>query len=68
MNNEFFPVRILSAWSRTLNVTYVTIADCRTAELQNSMKHKVLGTLINKFEEKYAFNDSKFPEIQKLMI
>jgi len=62
MNNEFFPVRILCAWSKTLNVSYVTIADCRTSELHNSTKHKVLGTLISKFEEKYAFNDSKIAD------
>lgn len=68
MNNEFFPVRILTAWSKTINVTYVTIADCRTSELQNSMKHKVLGQLITKFEEKYAFNDSKLLFLLSLII
>jgi hypothetical protein len=59
MNSEYYPVRVMTAWSKTLNVTYLNIADCRASDVQSALKHKVLASLIGKYEEQYALNDSK---------
>jgi hypothetical protein len=59
MGNDFTPVRVLTAWSKTMNVTYLTIADSRTTELQPVLKQKVLSQLSAKYEEGNVFNDGK---------
>jgi len=59
MNNEFTPIRVLCSWSRSLNVTYVTLADTRAVQLTSFAKQKVLGTLTSKIEETQSFNNGK---------
>ena len=57
MNNDLIPVRVLCSWSKTTNLTYVTLADTRPLDINSGMKHKIIGMLTSKFEENQAFND-----------
>ena len=53
-NNDFCPVRILSAWNRTLSIIYVTIADARSFQNTSNAKQKsfqILSTLANKWRD-----------------
>jgi hypothetical protein len=54
MNADYNPVRIFCAWSKTMSVTYVTIADSRTAELQSGLRSKILNQMTTKIEESNA--------------
>jgi len=65
MNPDLFPARILCAWSKTTNVTYVTLADSRTMRANPLVKHKILGILNTKMDEMQAINDGKnlYPSI-----
>jgi len=56
MNSDFAPVRVLCSWSKSVNITYVTLADTRAVQLTSHAKQKVLGTLISKIEEHHAWN------------
>ena len=40
-------------------VTYVTLADTRTVQINPNLKQKVIATLISKIEENYDFNSGK---------
>ena len=44
-------MRILSTWSKNVNILYATVADTRAGNLSQTMKHKILNTLNNKWEE-----------------
>jgi hypothetical protein len=57
MSADFTPVRVLTAWSKTMSVSYLTIADSRTTELQPVLKQKILSQLSLKYEEGNVFND-----------
>ena len=57
MNADFNPVKVFCAWSKTMSVTYVTIADSRTAELQNGLKSKIINQMSTKIEESYAIHE-----------
>ena len=60
MNNDLIPVRVLCSWSKTTNLTYITLADTRPLDINAGMKHKIIGMLTTKFEECQAFHDGKF--------
>ena len=57
---DFTATRILCSWSKSLSITYVTLADTRQSDLPSISKQKVLSTLIAKVEESSAINDSNF--------
>jgi len=57
MNINYHPVRIHCAWSKTMSVTYVTIADTRTSDASTNLQQKILSQLITKIEESYACHD-----------
>jgi len=61
MNPDFHPLRVMCTWSKSLNVTYVTLADTRPVPIAASLKHKILSTLTAKIEENYATNNSNSP-------
>lgn len=59
MNINYNPIRIHCAWSKTMSVTYVTIADTRTSDAPINLQQKILSQLITKIEESYACHDGK---------
>lgn len=63
---DFVPVRLLSTWSRTMSVTYITIADCRTLDAAGQVRTKLFSTLIQKFEECCALNDMDPPYVESV--
>lgn len=63
---EFTPLRISCTWSKSISVTYVTIADTRTLDVPAKVKDKVLSTLIQKTEESNALSDVDPPYIESI--
>ena len=63
---DFTPVRIFCTWSKTISVTYVTIADTRTVEDPVKIKDKVITTLIQKTEETHALSDVDPPFVESI--
>ena len=57
MNINFIPVRVLCSWSKTTNITYITLADARAIDAVTATKHKITTTLTAGFEENHALND-----------
>ena len=57
MNINFIPVRILCSWSKTTNLTYITLADARTIDAVTATKHKITATLTAGYEENQTFKD-----------
>ncbi|EGR30141.1 myosin, putative, partial [Ichthyophthirius multifiliis] len=55
-NNDFYVVKIEASWSRTLSLTYLRIADCRTIQQNNIFKQKTINTLIQKYQDSYLNN------------
>lgn len=66
MNADFNPVRVFCSWSKTKCVTYVTIADSRTAELQSGLRSKILNQLSTKIEESNATHEVHPPLIETI--
>jgi len=65
-NKDFTPVKILCTWSKTMNVTYITMADSRTTEFAPSVKQKILSTLTNKIEESCGLNNIDLPFVDSI--
>jgi len=66
MNPDFHPLRVMCTWSKSLNVTYVTIADTRPVQMAPTLKQKVLTTLTSKIEENYATNNIDIPYVESI--
>eukprot|EP00828_Plagiopyla_frontata_P043849 TRINITY_DN6990_c0_g1_i2.p1 TRINITY_DN6990_c0_g1~~TRINITY_DN6990_c0_g1_i2.p1 ORF type:complete len:249 (+),score=40.82 TRINITY_DN6990_c0_g1_i2:31-777(+) len=63
--SEFTPVRLLSTWSKTISIVYVTFADSRGAEVPNQIKNKIFQTLTTKWGE-YGFQNIYAPFIDTI--
>lgn len=59
--SEYAPFKINCTWSKTMSLTYLTIADMRTVghELNRAAKLKVINQLASKIDEDQAYLDSK---------
>ena len=58
---DLAPIKILTAWSKTMSVTYLTIADTRTVDQPNPAKDKILSLMIQKLDEYSAHADLDLP-------
>ena len=56
---EFAPYKINCHWSKSISVTYLSIADMRTTDINKSTKIKIMNTLAAKIDEDQVMNDSK---------
>ena len=64
--SDFTPTRILCTWSKSLSVTYATIADTRPIDTPRIMKDKIISTLIQKLEENCALQDVEPPFVESI--
>ena len=57
----------MCAWSKSISVTYISLADCRTIDLAPAVKTRVFKTLIAKIQEEHAVQHSKlFLKIERV--
>ncbi|KAL4464464.1 hypothetical protein ABPG72_011752 [Tetrahymena utriculariae] len=52
-NQDFYPVRIETTWSKSVSLTYIRMADTRTFDQGTQFKQKLINTLIQKWQESY---------------
>lgn len=65
-STDFTPVRLMTTWSRSMSITYITIADCRTLDLTSQIKTKIITTLTQKIEDSSAFCDLDPPYVETI--
>jgi len=55
-------------WSKSLCITYLTIADMRNSDINKALQAKIMNMLISKIDEEHVINDSNDKFFQILSI
>lgn len=60
---DISPLKVFTAWSRTMSLTYVTFADIRSVDIGSQAKAKVITTLTQHLEENRAYSNIDLPYV-----